>query len=39
MEKFFNTTGPCDPERHYMLPPAQRLVNAQLDKYISGQLY
>jgi hypothetical protein len=39
MEKFFNTTGPCDPDRHYMLPPKERLVNAQLEKYISGQLY
>ena len=39
MEKFFNTTGPCDPDRHYMLPPKERLINAQLDKYIGGQLY
>ena len=39
MEKFFNITGPCDPGRHYMLPPKERLINAQLDKYISGQLY
>ncbi|MBM4364571.1 MAG: ATP-binding protein [Deltaproteobacteria bacterium] len=25
MRRFFNTTGPCDPERHYMLPPESRL--------------
>jgi len=23
--RFFNTTGPCDESRHYMLPPEQRL--------------
>src|SRR5215213_4187753 len=25
MARFFNTAGPCDPSRHYMLPPAERL--------------
>jgi hypothetical protein len=25
MLRFFNTTGPCKPEFHYMLPPTQRL--------------
>jgi AAA+ ATPase superfamily predicted ATPase len=25
MEKFFNTAGPCLPERHYMIPPERRL--------------
>ena len=25
MAKFFNTAGPCDPDRHYMLPPERRL--------------
>jgi hypothetical protein len=25
MPRFFNTTGPCKPEFHYMLPPTQRL--------------
>ncbi len=25
MQRWFNTTGPCDPEIHYMLPPEQRL--------------
>lgn len=23
--RFFNTAGPCDPDRHYMLPPERRL--------------
>ncbi len=39
MARFFNTTGPCHPERHYMLPPEARLVNAQLDRYIEQSLY
>jgi len=25
MPKRFNTAGPCDPDRHYMLPPERRL--------------
>jgi hypothetical protein len=25
----FNTTGPCDPERHYMVPPLARLPQAK----------
>jgi hypothetical protein len=36
---FFNTTGPCNPERHYMLPPEDRLVGAQLHRYISDELF
>jgi hypothetical protein len=28
--RFFNTTGPCRPDMHYMLPPAERLVGAQM---------
>ncbi len=39
MERFFNTTGPCDPTRHYMLPPEDRLVGAQLSRYIGNWLY
>ncbi len=35
--KYFNTTGPCDPQRHYMLPPAPRLPEAraliEMDRY------
>jgi len=36
---FFNTTGPCDPDYHYMLPPEDRLVGAQLHRYIRDRLY
>ena len=36
---FFNTTGPCNPDDHYMLPPEERLVGAQLHRYISDSLY
>jgi hypothetical protein len=39
MERFFNTTGPCTPERHYMIEPEGRLVGAQLHRYIKNQLY
>jgi GTPase SAR1 family protein len=39
MPRFFNTTGPCNEVDHYMLPPEDRLVGAQLERYISGQLY
>jgi hypothetical protein len=37
--RFFNTTGPCNPDDHYMLPPKDRLVGAQLDRYIRDKLY
>ena len=37
--RFFNTTGPCNPDDHYMLPPADRLVGAQLHRYIKDKLY
>ncbi|MDR3250619.1 MAG: hypothetical protein LBT42_03015, partial [Tannerella sp.] len=37
--RFFNTTGPCNPDDHYMLPPEDRLVGAQLHRYINDQLY
>jgi hypothetical protein len=37
--RFFNTTGPCNPEDHYMLPPADRLVGAQLHRYIKDKLF
>jgi type II secretory pathway predicted ATPase ExeA len=29
MPKFFNTAGPCDPDRHYMLPPERRLPDVR----------
>ncbi|MDR0636124.1 MAG: ATP-binding protein, partial [Treponema sp.] len=37
--RFFNTTGPCNPYDHYMLPPEERLVGAQLHRYIRDRLY
>jgi hypothetical protein len=37
--RFFNTTGPCNPWDHYMLPPEDRLVGAQLHRYIGDKLY
>jgi hypothetical protein len=37
--RFFNTTGPCNPYDHYMLPPEERLVGAQLHRYIRDKLY
>jgi hypothetical protein len=37
--RFFNTTGPCNPEDHYMLPPEERLVGTQLHRYIGDKLY
>lgn len=37
MERFFNTAGPCDPERHYMLSPESRLPN--LRRLIDRHLY
>lgn len=39
MARFFNTTGPCDPERHYFLPPLPRLRNATPERYLRDQLY
>ena len=36
---FFNTTGPCNPEEHYMLSPEERLVGSQLSRYIKNRLY
>ena len=36
---FFNTTGPCNPDDHYMLSPEERLVSAQLHRYINDELY
>ena len=37
--RFFNTTGPCNPDRHYMLSPEERLVGGQLSRYIVDELY
>jgi len=37
--KSFNTTGPCRPEMHYMLPPEARLPSADLQRLIDEELY
>ena len=37
--RFFNTTGPCNPDDHYMLAPEDRLVGAQLQRYVQDKLY
>ena len=39
MPRFFNTTGPCNPVDHYMLPPETRLVGAHLSRYVENKLY
>ncbi|QIS12283.1 AAA family ATPase [Nocardia arthritidis] len=35
--KYFNTTGPCDEDLHYMLPAAQRITDA--DRHIARGQY
>ena len=37
--KSFNTTGPCRPEMHYMLPPQARLPSRDLKRLIDEELY
>lgn len=37
VSRFFNTTGPCDPARHYMLPAEQRVP--QLDRLVQREQY
>jgi hypothetical protein len=37
MRRFFNTTGPCDPRRHYMLPAEARLP--ELLPYVEREQY
>jgi len=39
MARFFNTTGPCNPEKHYMLNPEARLTSSRLHRYIQDELY
>jgi len=35
--RFFNTAGPCNPEKHYMLPPERRLPDIR--DFIDRELY
>jgi len=37
--RFFNTTGPCFPWDHYMLPPANNRISNKLNKYIKDKFY
>ena len=37
MTRYFNTTGPCDANKHYMLPPERRLPG--LLPYVEQELY
>ena len=39
LSKEFNTTGPCRPEMHYMLPPEVRLSGANLQRFVDKELY
>jgi hypothetical protein len=39
LSKEFNTTGPCRPEMHYMLPPEARLRSSDLRRLIDKELY
>jgi uncharacterized protein (TIGR02145 family) len=36
--KSFNTTGPCFPEKHYMLPPEKRLPGRDLQRLIHRRI-
>lgn len=37
MPRFFNTTGPCDPQKHYMLPPERRIPELLL--FVEQELF
>ena len=39
VELSFNTTGPCCPGMHYMLPPAARLPAKDLKRFVDQELY
>ncbi len=39
VELSFNTTGPCRPGMHYMLPPAARLPAKDLKRFVDQELY
>jgi hypothetical protein len=38
-KKTFNTTGPCRPDVHYMLPAEARLPSKDLQRFIDEELY
>lgn len=37
--RFFNTTGPCKPEYHYMLSLAERLTDIDIRRMIDQHSY
>lgn len=37
--RFFNTTGPCNPTDHYMLPATARLVELDMDRLLAQKSY
>ncbi|MCE7986892.1 MAG: AAA family ATPase [Caldilinea sp. CFX5] len=37
--RFFNTTGPCDPQYHYMLEADERLQDANVERLIAQNAY
>lgn len=37
--RHFNTGGPCDPRRNYMLPATDRLDMPAIDRLIRNQSY
>ncbi|MBV7339434.1 AAA-like domain-containing protein [Chloroflexi bacterium TSY] len=37
--RFFNTAGPCRPEKHYMLPAAARLADENIPRLIQQEAY
>ena len=39
MGRFFNTTGPCNSNDHYVLDTKTRLVGSDLNRYIQSKLY
>lgn len=39
MEKFFNTAGPCKPERHFMIPATRRLADQNVMRLIEQGNY
>ncbi len=37
--RFFNTAGPCNPAKHYMLPPLARLDASALERLVAQEAY
>ena len=39
MERFFNTAGPSDPQKHYCLSPLERIDLSEIIKLIDSERY